>query len=243
MLVSLLYRLLVVLLGVLVRRGGERELEILILRHQLAILGRGGRRPQYTTSDRALLAAASRLLPPDCRSSFLVSTQTLHRWHRALLRSRRIAPRAIGRPPLAAAIRGLIERLARENPSWGYMRIQGELKGLGISVSATTVANVLRRAGLGPAPRRIGPSWSQFLRAQAESLVNGGLDSRLADGLNDEACTATRPRDDGPAATVGAAAECAPAAQPRTLAQLRPMRDRPPLAPPRASSPLRRPSR
>jgi hypothetical protein len=98
-------------------------------------------------------------------------------------------PRRLGRPPLAAETRSLITRLARENPSWGHMRIQGELKGLGISVSATTIATVLRSAGLGPAPRRIGPSWSEFLRAQAHSLVGGGLRSALADGL-----TASLPR-------------------------------------------------
>jgi len=151
-LVSLLYRLLCRLLGLLVRRGGERELEILVLRHQLAILKRG-KRLRYTTVDRALLAAASRLLPPERLSCFLVSAATLRRWHRALLRGKcEAGPRRVGRPPLAAEIRSLIERLARENAGWGYMRIRGELKGLGISVSATTVANVLRSAGLGPAP-------------------------------------------------------------------------------------------
>src|SRR5919197_810605 len=173
---SLLYRLLRAVLRVLVRRGGERELEILVLRHQLAILRRGGKRPNYTTADRALLAAASRLLPPERWSCFALSPQTLRRWHRALLEgNRRQRPRRLGRPPLAAETRSLIMRLARENPRWGYMRIQGELKGLGISVSHTTIANVLRSSGLGPAPRRIGPSWVEFLRAQAESLLGSEL--------------------------------------------------------------------
>jgi len=234
-LVSLLYRLLLAVLGLLVRRAGERELEIIVLRQQLAILRRGGKRPRCTTSDRALLTAASRLLPRERCSCFLVSAQTSGRWHRALLLGKRTAPRKVGRPPLAAEIRSLIEQLARENPSWGYMRIQGELKGLGIGVSATTVANVLRRAGLGSAPRRIGPSWSQFLRAQAESLVGGGLDSGLADGLEQNAGAASRPLDDRSATTVEADDECAPTAQPWTPAQPRPRPSCPAPAPPRAS--------
>jgi len=169
---SLLYRLLCVLVGVLVRRGRERELEIIVLRHQLAILRRSGKRPQYTSADRALLAAAGRLLPPERWSCFAISPQTLRRWHRALLQGdRRQRPRRLGRPPLATETRSLIKRLARENPEWGYMRIQGELKGLGISVSATTIATVLRSARLGPAPRRIGPSWSEFLRGSARISV------------------------------------------------------------------------
>jgi len=96
-LVSLLYRLLLVVLGLIVRRAGERELEIIVLRHQLAILRRGRKRPRYTASDRALLAAASRLLSPERCASFLVSEQTLHRWHRALLLGKRTAARKVGR--------------------------------------------------------------------------------------------------------------------------------------------------
>jgi hypothetical protein len=139
----------------------------MVLRHQVAILRRGGKRPQYTTADRALLAAVSRLLPTERWACFAVSPQTLRRWHRTLLRGdRRRRGRRPGRPPLAAETRSLILRLARENPCWGYVRIQGELLKLGISVSATTVATVLRVSGLGPAPRRIGPGWSEFLRAK-----------------------------------------------------------------------------
>jgi hypothetical protein len=235
----LLYRLLLVVLGLLVRRAGERELELIVLRHQLAILRRGGKRPQYTTSDRALLAAASRLLSPERRSCFLVSAQTLCRWHRTLLLGDRTAARRVGRPPLPAEIRSLIERLARENPMWGYMRIQGELKGLGISLSATTVANVLHRAGLGSAPRRIGPSWSQFFRAQAESVIGGGADSGLADILGDGAAAASRLLDDRPVATVEADDKRAPSTQPRTPARPRPRPSHPALALPRAPPHLR----
>jgi Homeodomain-like domain len=167
-----------------------------VLRHQVAILRRGGKRPQYTTADRALLAAASRLLPPERWSCLAVSPQTLRRWHRTLLQGkRRRRGRRPGRPPLAAETRSLILRMARENPRWGYMRIQGELRKLGINVSATTVATVLRVSGLGPAPRRIGPSWSEFLRAQAQSMLGTGLPSEPGGGLegNESARSAPTP--------------------------------------------------
>jgi hypothetical protein len=184
LLICLLYRLLCVCVRLLARSGGERELEIVVLRHQVAILRRGGRRPRYTAADRALLAAVSRLLPLERWSCFAVSAQTLRRWHRALLRGdRRRRGRRPGRPPLAAATRSLILRLARDNPRWGYMRIRGELLQLGINVSATTVATVLRVSGLGPAPRRLGPSWSEFLRAQAQGMLDAGLSWERGGGL------------------------------------------------------------
>ena len=215
-LMSWLYRLLCGLVAVCARAGGERELEIIVLRHQLAILGRSGKRPQYTSVDRAMLAAASRLLPPECWSCFAVTPQTLRRWHRALLQGdRRRRRRRLGRPPLAAETRSLVTRLARENPRWGYMRIEGELKGLGINVSATTIATVLRSAHLGPAPRRIGPSWSEFLRAQAHSLLAGALRSPLPDGDGAEAGRA----EVAPAAGVEADDEPCPTAPPRLPSQ------------------------
>src|SRR6266540_5347020 len=201
----LLYRLLCGVVRVLARGGGERELEIVVLRHQLAILRRGGKRPRYTTADRALLAAASRLLPPERSSCFAVSPQTLRRWHRALLEGgRRRHRRRPGRPPLAAETRDLIRRLARENPRWGYMRIEGELLKLGIGVSATTIATVLRSSGLGPAPRRIGPSWSEFLRAQARSMLGGSPSSVPDDGLGDDASEPSGSPQVGPDRQVGA---------------------------------------
>jgi hypothetical protein len=241
---SLLYRLLCRLVRVLVRAGGARELEIIVLRHQLAILRRSGKRPQYTTADRALLAAAGRLLPPERWSCFAVSPQTLRRWHRALLQGNRPRrPRRLGRPPVAAETRGLIKRLARENPTWGYMRIQGELKGLGISVSATTIATVLRNARLGPAPRRIGPSWSQFLRAQAHSLLADDLRSTLSGGLDGIAAEPSQLPEDGPAPLVEADDEGsrAAAARPRLPAHPLPMPSG--SARPRVRPPTRAPLR
>src|SRR6266511_1810531 len=116
--------------------------------------------------------------------------------------------------------------MARENPRWGYMRIEGELLKLGISVSATTIATVLRRSGLGPAPRRLGPSWSEFLRAQAYGLLGGDPHSSVGAGLEDDACVRRGPAPDGEARQVEAAAGLSQGAgDERRLVS-------PPLAPP-----------
>ena len=148
-----------------------KELEIVVLRHQLAVLRRQTRRPQLTTTDRLLLAAASRLLPRSRWRSFLVTPTTLLRWHRRLVAHRWIYGGRSGRPPIGREIRALVLRLARENPRWDYQRIVGELNGLGVTVSATTVKKILHRAGLGPAGSRGGLSWRAFLRAQAQSML------------------------------------------------------------------------
>jgi len=123
--------------------------------------------------DRVLMTAASRVLPRDRWSSFLVTPQTLLRWHRELVRRKwtHRKRRRFGRPPLDTAIRDLVVRLGRENPRWGCVRIQGELRKLGIRVGATTVRTILRQAGLPPAPRRSGPSWTEFLRNQARGIL------------------------------------------------------------------------
>jgi hypothetical protein len=172
----LLYRLSCGLVRLLVRAGlDDRELEIAVLRHQLRVLTRGGKRPCYGIADRALLAAASRFLPQERWSAFGVVPDTLKRWRRQLEARRDPRPRrGPGRSPIDPELRRLILRLGRENPRWGYLRIKGELLKLGITVSATTIANVLRRAGLGPAPRRLGPTWGEFLRAQALALFPTG---------------------------------------------------------------------
>ena len=174
MLWSLRYRLLCRLLRLLQRCGvDELDLETAVLRHQLKILRRGGTCPRFTTADRAFLAAAARVLTRDRWRSFLVRPDTLARWHQDFLRRRRRGrSRRPGRPPLDLSIKSLILRLGRENPRWGYLRNRGELLKLGIDVSATTIATVLRQGGLGPAPRRIGPTWTQFLRAQAYGLLS-----------------------------------------------------------------------
>jgi hypothetical protein len=157
---------------VLLRRRSEafKELEIVVLRHELSVLRRQATRPQFTMADRVLLAAASRLLPRPSWRSFMVTPATLLRWHRRLVARRWTYGGRRGRPPVDEEIRELVLRLARENPRWGYQRITGELNGLGI-VSATTVAKILRQAGLGPAGERSGLSWRAFLRAQAASML------------------------------------------------------------------------
>jgi len=176
---SLLYLVLRALVRLLVSGGrpdrddGAKDLEILVLRHQLRVLQRTAGGPRLRTIDRMLLAAASRAIPRDRWVAFLVAPATLLRWHRELVKRkwtyRRTGRR--GRPPIDAEVRALILRLARENPRWGCVRIQGELRKLGIRVSATTVRTLFRSARLGPAPRRTGPTWSEFLRAQAQGII------------------------------------------------------------------------
>jgi putative transposase len=149
-----------------------KDAEILVLRHQLAVLQRQATRPRFTWSDRAIVSAPAHLVPRDRWASFLVTPGTILRWHRALVRRHWTYPhRNRGRPALAQETVELIVRLARENPRWGYLRIVGELKKLGIIVSKTSVASALRRHRLPPAPRRSGPSWGEFLRAQAQGIL------------------------------------------------------------------------
>ena len=121
--------------------------------------------------DRVFLAASSRLLPRSFWTVFLVKPATLLEWHRRLVARRWTYRRRAGRKPTRREVRQLILRIARENPRWGYQRIVGEMKGLGVVVSATTVRNVLREEHVGPAGRRSGPSWRQFLQSQAKSLI------------------------------------------------------------------------
>jgi transposase InsO family protein len=150
----------------------RKELEILVLRHELAIARRQLARPQPSAADRALLAVLSRALPRGRWSAFSVSPKTLLRWHRQLVARRWTYGNGLpGRPPLDRELEALIVRLARENPRWGYQRILGELRKLGLRASATSVRSVLKRHGIPPAPRRAGPSWRAFLRAQAASMI------------------------------------------------------------------------
>jgi putative transposase len=179
MIVSLLYhvtRHLLSIPGVLLRRETSRDAEILVLRHENTILRRQlGQRLRYQPADRLWLSALSRLIPRRRWASvFLVTPATLLSWHRRLIArkwdytARRTPP---GRPATPAAIRQLVLRLANENSRWGYRRIHGEIARLGHTVAASTVWNILHAAGIDPAPRRTGPTWREFLAAQANSII------------------------------------------------------------------------
>jgi putative transposase len=160
------------LLALLARGDAAKDLEILVLRHQLTVLRRQAPRPKLEPADRVLLAAISRVLPRSRWSCFLVTPQTLLRWHRRLVAGAWTYPhRRPGRPPLDHDTQRLIVRLATENPRWGYRRIQGELLRLGTHVSATAIRTTLRRNGLDPAPRRASTTWRAFLRQQAAGIV------------------------------------------------------------------------
>jgi putative transposase len=162
----------ITLLVLLTRGDAAKDLEILVLRHQLTVLRRQAPRPRLEPADRALLAAISRALPRSRWSCFFVTPETLLRWHRRLVAGAWTYPnRGPGRPPLDNDTQQLIVRLARENPCWGYQRIRGELRRLGIQVSASGIRVTLRRHGLDPAPRRSTTSWRAFLRQQAAGIV------------------------------------------------------------------------
>jgi transposase len=169
---NLVARNLFALVWLLARPRRSKELEILVLRHEPAILRRQAARPKLTRADRALLAALSRSVPRAAWPSLPVKPETLLGWHRQLVARRWTYPqREPGRPPLERSLRTLVLRLARENPHWGYRRIVGELKAVGVTVSATSVRKVLLKAGLAPVPQRGHTSWRAFLRQQATSVL------------------------------------------------------------------------
>jgi putative transposase len=172
---SFLYLVVRALLGALVRsrRGLHvKDVELLVLRHELEILRRQVARPELRMVDRALLAAAACHLPRSSRGVLLMTPRTLLRWHQGLVRRKwRQAAGQRGRPSLPAEVRELVLRLARENPRWGHRRICGELAKLGFRVSPTSIRRLLASARLEPAPRRSGPSWREFLHTQAASIV------------------------------------------------------------------------
>jgi putative transposase len=170
----MLYRMFVRLSGwmaVLARSSASKDAGLLVLRHEVAVLRRQNPRPKLDWAGRAVLAALACLLPGPLRMSRLVTPGTLLRWHRRLVRWRWTYPHKGGRPPIDAKVVALVEQMARENPGWGYKRIQGELLGAGYRVAASTVRRVLRRLRVPPAPQRDRTTWRQFLRSQAATML------------------------------------------------------------------------
>jgi putative transposase len=171
-LVYLIFCRLISWTALLVRSDTAKDAEILVLRHQLAVLRRQVARPRPSWADRAVISALARSLSTARRRHLFVTPGTLLRWHADLVKRHwTYQRRRPGRPPTRPSTRELILRMAHENPGWGYRRITGELAGLGRKVGASTVWAILKRAGMNPCPRRSGPTWADFLRTQAQGIL------------------------------------------------------------------------
>lgn len=173
MAVRLLYRILVQVLSwlaLLARSSRSKDVEILALRQEVAVLRRANPKPRIGWTDRAVLAALSRLLPKALRAHRIVTPGTLLRWHRRLLAAKWRQPKPSGHPPIPDHVVVLIVRLAAENPTWGVVRVQGESRRLGHRVAASTIRKILRARRI-PPPSRRDDTWRTFLRAQAETIL------------------------------------------------------------------------
>jgi transposase InsO family protein len=153
------------------RAHDELAIEVVMLRHEVAVLRRQVARPRLRPSDRAVLAGLGRLLGRRRRGRFFVQPETLLRWHRDLVRRHWTYPHRSGRPMVPAGTVAIVLRLARENPTWGYRRIHGELATMGIELAPSSVWAIFRRHGVDPSPGRTGPTWSEFLKSQASSML------------------------------------------------------------------------